>query len=134
MESRPYRFTDSPIMKADARLRLLREWISFLENDLAREKFSWELYAYLTRHCGFKTRGGEDNFYKKFFTTPEGVELFLKQFDLRGQLNGADTGDEKWRNAPGLQELQQALVEEGSLYIPALLVRIRLKEAIAGWM
>ena len=72
---------DSQFMSAKEKKLVLKQWISFIENDFRREKFSTRLYKHLYLHCGFIANYNRDKFYSTFFVNPQDAIVFLKHFN-----------------------------------------------------
>ena len=74
---------DSQFMSAKEKKLVLKQWISFFENDFRREKFSTRLYKHLYLHCGFIANYTKDKFYSTFFVSPQNTIIFLKHFNKK---------------------------------------------------
>ena len=72
---------DSQFMTAREKEKVLKQWISFIENDFRKEKFSTRLYNHLHLHCAFIAHYDKDRFYSTVFVNPQDIIVFLKHFN-----------------------------------------------------
>ena len=113
-----YIFRDAPFMGARDKQLTLRAWVRFLRRGLRWEDFTKRLYEHLHLHCSFIAHYNRLGFYETYFEKGEDTVRFLSQFDKREGCRSVEYG---WQWIAGdYADLNQAMVEEGSQYIPQL--------------
>jgi hypothetical protein len=119
-----YDFRDSAFLSAGEKQLVLRAWVRFLKGGLRFAHFTERLYDHLHLHCSFIAHYNRAGFYAEYFERGEDTVRFLSQFDSRGDCQSVEYGARWWLNGD-YADLNQAMVEEGSKYIPALIDRAR---------
>ncbi len=115
-----YAFRDAEFMSAREKLLVLKAWVRFLKNGLRWEDFSDRLYKHLTLHCSFIAHYSREGYYATYFENGEDTTRFLAQFDKRGECHSIEYGGLWWLNGD-YEDLNKAMIEEGSEYIPTLM-------------
>lgn len=115
-----YAFSDSEFMSAREKALVLKAWVRFLKNGLREKDFSDRLYTHLILHCSFIAHYNRAGFYATYFENGEDTLRFLSQFDDRGECRSVEYGDSWWCNK-GDEDVNDAMIEEASPYIPALM-------------
>ena len=115
-----YAFSDSEFMSAREKALVQKAWVRFLKNGLRREDFSDRLYKHLINHCGFIAHYSRTGFYSTYFDNGEDTTRFLSQFDKRGDCLSVEYGASWWLHGDN-EDVNAAMIEEASAYIPALL-------------
>ena len=115
-----YVFRDAKFMSAREKQLVLVSWVRFLKNGLRFEDFSKRLYGHLHLHCSFIAHYHRMGFFSEYFKSGEDTSRFLSQFDKRGECRSIEYGGGWWQQGE-YEDLQKAMLEEGSRYIPALL-------------
>ena len=121
-----YAFTDTQFMSAREKLLVLNAWVRFLKNGMRFEDFSERLYKHLTLHCSFIAHYNRAGFYATYFESGEGTAQFLSQFDKRGDCRSWEMGGSWWLGGD-FEDLNRAMIEEASPFIPALLEQARVE-------
>ncbi len=121
-----YVFRDSEFMSAGEKLLVQKAWVRFLKNGLRRQDFSDRLYQHLINHCGFIAHYSRAGYYTTYFENGEDTMRFLSQFDKRGgEYRSVEYGG-SWRLVE-YEDLNKAMIEEASGYIPALMEQASAK-------
>jgi hypothetical protein len=115
-----YAFSDAQFMSAREKALVLKAWVRFLKNGLRREDFSDRLYTHLMLHCSFIAHFNRAGFYATYFENGEDTTRFLSQFDTRGECRSVEYGDSWWQSGD-YEDLNRAMIEEASRFIPALM-------------
>jgi hypothetical protein len=115
-----YAFSDAQFMSAREKLLVLKAWARFLKNGLREEDFSDGLYMHLINHCSFSAHYNRPGFYTAYFQNGENTMRFLAQFDRRGEGHSVEYGGSWWLNGD-FEDLNRAMIEEASGYVPALM-------------
>lgn len=121
-----YAFRDVEFMSAREKRLVLNAWVRFLKNGLRLEDFSDKLYRHLTLHCSFIAHFERGCFYQTFFENGEDTARFLSQFDKRGEFRLVEYGA-RWWFSEDYEDINGAMVEEASGYIPGLLEKAQAK-------
>jgi hypothetical protein len=118
-----YAFSDSEFMSAREKALVLKAWVRFLKKGLRREDFSDRLYTHLINHCSFIAHYSRTGFYSTYFDNSEDTTWFLSQFDKDGEreCRSVEYGDSSWRDRGDYEDVNGAMIEEASAFIPALL-------------
>ncbi len=124
-----YAFSDSEFMSAREKALVQKAWVRFLKNGLREEDFSDRLYKHLINHCGFIAHYSRAGYYATFFENGEDTIRFLSQFDKRGECRSVEYGASWWLNGD-YEDLNGAMIEEASRYIPSLLEQASAKAKI----
>ena len=119
-----YDFRDSAFLTAREKQLVLRAWVRFLKGGLRFAHFTRRLYDHLHLHCSFIAHYDRAGFYAEYFERGEDTARFLRQFDSRGDCQSVEYGATWWLNGD-YADLNQAMVEEASKYIPALVDHAR---------
>jgi hypothetical protein len=122
-----YAFRDAEFTSAREKGLVLKAWVRFLKSGLRWEHFSDRLYKHLINHCSFIAYYNRNKFYAMYFTNGEGTLRFLSQFDKRGECRSVEYGESWWCNRGDYEDVNGAMIEEGSRYIPALLEQASAK-------
>ena len=115
-----YMFRDSEFMSAREKLLVQKAWVRFLKNGLRWEDFSDRLYKRLINNCGFIAHFSRAGYFATYFENGEDTTRFLSQFDTRGECLSVEYGASWWLHGD-YEDLNEAMIEEASQYIPALL-------------
>jgi hypothetical protein len=115
-----YAFSDAQFMSAREKLLVLKAWARFLKNGLREEDFSDRLYTHLMLHCSFIAHYNRVGFYATYFENGADTKRFLAQFDKRGECHSVEYGGSWWLNGD-FEDLNRAMIEEASGYVPALM-------------
>jgi hypothetical protein len=115
-----YAFSDAQFMSAREKALVQKAWVRFLKDGLREEDFSDRLYQHLHLHCSFIAHYDRAGFYATYFENGEDTTRFLSQFDKRGECHSVEYGGSWWQSG-GYEDLQRAMIEEASRYIPALM-------------
>jgi hypothetical protein len=121
-----YAFRDVEFMSAREKQLLLNAWVRFLKNGLRFEDFSDRLYRHLTLHCSFIAHYNRAGFYQTYFENGEDSARFLAQFDKSGECHSVEYGASWWLNGDH-EDINGAMIEEASRYIPGLLAKAQAK-------
>ena len=113
-------FRDSEFLSAGEKRLVLRDWVRFLKGGLHFDDFTRRLYDHLQLHCSFIAHYHRAGFYAVYFERGEDTVRFLSQFDNRGECRSVEYGGRWWLDGE-YADINGALVEEASKYIPALL-------------
>jgi len=113
-------FTDVEFMTAREKELTLKAWERFLKNGLRKQDFTKRLYYHLTMNCSFIAHYDLGGFYSTYFEDGEDTRKFLGQFDSRGSKNSVEYGDNFWFTRPDYRDLNTAMVEFATPYIPQL--------------
>lgn len=114
-----YAFADAQFMSAREKALVQKAWVRFLKNGLRREDFSDRLYMHLMLHCSFIAHYNRAGFYATYFENGEDTLRFFSQFDQRGECRSVEYGG-PWLSGD-YEDLNRAMIEEASRYIPALM-------------
>ena len=121
-----YAFGDAQFLSAREKTLVLKAWVRFLKNGLRSEDFSDRLYKHLINHCGFIAHYSRAGYYATYFENGEDTTRFLSQFDKRGgEYRSVEYGG-SWRLVE-YEDLNRAMIEEASGYIPALMEQASAK-------
>src|SRR5712692_5431618 len=124
-----YEFRDAKFMSAREKELVLKAWVRFVRNGLRFEDFTRRLYEHLHLHCQFIAHYDRAGFYRTFFENGEDTIRFLSQFDKRGECRSVEYGASWWLNGD-YEDLNGAMIEEASRYIPSLLEQASAKAKI----
>ena len=122
-----YNFCDAAFMTAREKELVLKAWLRFLKNGLRFGDFSDRLYKHLTLHCSFIAHYNRLGFYQTYFENGEDTVRFLSQFDKRGESRSVEYGGTWWLQGD-YEDLNRAMVEEGTAYIPLLIEKAQLRQ------
>ncbi|HYR88499.1 MAG TPA: hypothetical protein VE422_30750 [Terriglobia bacterium] len=120
-------FHDSEFMSAREKRLVLKAWVRFLKNGLRFEDFSDRLYKHLMLHCGFIAHYNRLGFYEEYFERGEDTTRFLSQFDDRGECRSVE-GVNSWWFHGEYADINKAMIEEGTKYIPGLIERAQASQ------
>ncbi len=115
-----YAFNGAQFLSAREKALVLKAWVRFLKNGLRWEDFSDRLYTHLSLHCSFIAHYNRAGFYATYFENGEDTMRFLSQFDKRGDCLSVEYGASWWLHGDN-EDVNEAMIEEASAYIPALL-------------
>jgi hypothetical protein len=113
-------FRDAEFMSARDKQLVLKAWVRFLKNGLRFENFPKRLYEHLHLHRSFIAHYNLAGFYAEYFENGQDTVRFLSQFDSRGECRSVEYGG-PWRQSRESADLNEAMLEEGSRFIPALI-------------
>src|SRR2546425_3822950 len=122
-----YAFGDARFLSAREKELVLKAWVRFLKGGFCSEDFTKRLYEHLHLHCSFIAHYDRAGFYAEYFERGEDTARFLSQFDKRGECRSVEYGWTLWLDGE-YADLNRAMVEEGSKYIPDLIEKARLSE------
>ena len=122
-----YAFSDSQFLSAREKMLVLKAWVRFLKHGLRWQDFSDRLYKHLINHCSFIAHYNRLGFYETYFEHGESTAQFLSQFDMRGECRSVEYGASWWLHGE-YEDLNRAMVEEASPYIPSLVEKAEAKE------
>ena len=112
---------DVKFMSATEKKKVLSHWERFLESNCAREKFTKSLYHHLINNCSFIAHYDINGFYATYFEEGEDTIRFLSQFDnSNGIPKSTEMGMTYWYTDPDYNDLNSAMCEVASKYIPLL--------------
>jgi hypothetical protein len=114
-----YAFRDAEFMSAREKALVQKAWVRFLKNELRPGDFSDRLYTHLINHCSFIAHYNRAGFYATYFENGEDTTRFFSQFDKRGECRSVEYGG-SWLSGD-YEDLNRAMIEEASRYIPALM-------------
>ena len=114
-------------MTAREKELVLKAWLRFLKNGLRFGDFSDRLYKHLTLHCSFIAHYNRLGFYQTYFENGEDTVRFLSQFDKHEESRSVEYGGTWWLQGD-YENLNRAMVEEGSAYIPLLIEKAQLRQ------
>jgi hypothetical protein len=121
-----YAFRDVEFMSAREKELVLKAWVRFLKNGMRVEDFPDRLYRHLTLHYSFIAHYNRAGFYQTYFENGEDSARFLSQFDKRGEFRLVEYGARWWFDRD-YEDINGAMVEEASGYIPGLLAKAQAK-------
>jgi hypothetical protein len=136
MVERPMLFDDGlkdeQFMTAVEKRVVLRHWAKFLKNGLRWQDFSKQLYHHLMQHCSFIAHYDRHGFYGTYFTSGDGKEAFLSQFDRRnagpdGIPRSVEYGMTYWAKGD-YSDVNVSMIEIAAGYIPQLLESARKQQ------
>ena len=113
-------FRDAEFLSARDKRLVLKAWVRFLKNGLRFEDFTTRLYEHLYLRSSVIAHYNRAGFYAEYFERGEDTVRFLSQFDNRGECRSVEYAGPWWLDAE-YADLNQAMLEEGSKYIPALI-------------
>ena len=123
---------DTKFMAANEKERVLRQWERFLAGGLRWEQFNKPLYNHLIQHCSFIAHYDRAGFYSTYFESGDDIAVFLSQFDKSNALpNGIPPSTEynsTWWVNDDYGDINMAMIETATKYIPNLLERARQKQ------
>ena len=121
-----YRFHDHGFFNALEKRLVLGDWVRFLECGLHVKDLTDRLYYHLTMGCGFRARGGREDFHATWFGDRNRIIRFLSQFDARADMTPAELAIGWLQNSHA--DLSRAMIKEGRTYIPALIEKAKAHE------
>src|SRR5713101_6462496 len=124
-----YAFNGAQFLSAREKALVLKAWVRFLMNGLRWEDFSDRLYTHLSLHCSFIAHYNRAGFYATYFENGEDTKRFLSQFDKRGECRSVEYGASWWLGGD-YEDVNEAMIEEASRYIPSLLEQASAKAKI----
>ncbi|GAH39216.1 unnamed protein product [marine sediment metagenome] len=96
------------------------------------EQFNKPLYNHLIQHCSFIAHYDRAGFYSTYFESGNDIAVFLSQFDKNNVLpNGIPPSAEynsTWWVNDDYGDINMAMIETATKYIPNLLERARQKQ------
>lgn len=113
-------FKDSKFLSAKEKERVLKAWETFLRNGCRQEDFTHALYEHLHQHCSFIAHYDRAGFYQIYFVEGEDTAHFLTQFDRSKGCVSVEYGADYWLTSPDYADINNALVEVATKYIPFL--------------
>jgi hypothetical protein len=119
-----YAFRDAAFMTAREKQLVLKAWVRFLKHGLRLADFTKRLYEHVHLHCSFIAHYNRPGFFEEYFERGEDTARFLSQFDNRGECQSVEYGGTWWLQGDH-SDLNRAMVEEATKYIPALLENAR---------
>lgn len=120
---------DVEFMSAKEKQKVLRHWRQFLQSGLSKDKFTKDLYHHLTLHCSFIAHYDLHGFYSTYFEEGDDMVRFLSQFDNRNGIpKSVEYGMTYWQTGSDYSDINSAMCQIGSLYIPALVDEARQKQ------
>ena len=125
-----YTFTDEKFMTAAEKHTVLKAWERFLKGGCKRSQFTKALYNHLIQHCSFIAHCNIDGFYGTYFDRPSTFCDFLSQFDNRGPCKSVEYGWNWWLTSGTGCDLNQAMIEVASEYIPGLIRKAQMDEMV----
>jgi len=102
-----YAFNGAQFLSAREKALVLKAWVRFLKNGLRWEDFSDRLYTHLSLHCSFIAHHNRAEFYATYFENGEDTSAVIACPSSMGHRDNED--------------VNEAMIEEASAYIPALL-------------
>lgn len=119
---------DARFMNAREKEQVLKGWERFLKNGLQAKDFTKPLYNHLIQHCSFIAHYDRGGFYATYFSTGDGIQDFLAQFDKRnaepcGVPKSVEYGMTYWATGEDYADINKTMIEVASRYIPGLLDR-----------
>ena len=122
-----HQFSDGEFMSARQKELVLKAWVRFLKHGLRFADFTKRLYDHLILHCSFIAHFDRGGFYRTYFESGEETARFLSQFDGRGECRSVEYGGGGWMQG-NYADLNRAMVEDASPYLPALIENARESE------
>ena len=107
-------------MTAGEKEHVLKDWENFLKNNYKRQYFTKRLYRHLELHCSFIAHYDINGFYSTYFERGDDTVHFMSQFDRVKGCRGAEIGGYGWINYPGMNDINNAMCDIASKYIPVL--------------
>ena len=120
-----YAFSDTQFTSAREKALVQKAWVRFLKNGLRRQDFSDRLYKHLVLHFSFIAYGSRAGFYAECFKNGEDTLRFFSEFKKRG-MRSSNYGSSWWEIGDH-KDLNRAMIEEASGYIPALMEQASAK-------
>ncbi len=112
--------SDTKFMTAGEKRRVLRDWETFLKNGCRRQDFTKALYHQLIMNCSFIAHYDLAGFYETYFVEGDDTAHFLEQFDRSKGCRSIELGMDYWVLYPGMNDINNAMCDVASKYIPAL--------------
>lgn len=115
-------FKDTQFMTAQEKMRVLKQWETFLKHGCKKEHFTKPLYHHLIQHCSFIAHYDLSGFYSTYFASGDGRARFLSQFDHRnGAPNSIEYGATYWHTQPEYSDINSEMCRVAAKYISGLL-------------
>lgn len=105
------KFTATNWEGADQKAKFARQFIRFVENDFAKDKFAVWFYQRLSMTFGHIAHFNQAGFYQEFFTTTADKVKFLRQ-----TLQHPCYGDPAWTYSDVERALKEWLVQNAILF------------------
>lgn len=112
--------SDTEFMTGDEKMKVLRHWEAFLGRGCRWQDFTEALYHHLELHCAFIAHYDRRGFYEYYFSTGDGIKVFLVQFDRGQGCPAVEIGLTFWVCYPGMNDINNTLCDIAARYIPAL--------------
>ncbi|MDD5511515.1 MAG: hypothetical protein PHI12_12005 [Dehalococcoidales bacterium] len=117
-----YRMNDSQFMSADDKMKVLRQWETFLASCCQHDKFGKALYHHLIDHCDFIAHYDIHGFYAEYFTEGYKTIQFLRQFDRTSSCLAAEGIGNLWLTSRNeYHDVNNAMVLIAGKYMPYLM-------------
>lgn len=112
--------SDTEFMTGEDKKKVLKNWDAFLSRGCRWQDFTEALYHHLEGNCSFIAHSDRRGFYEYYFSTGDGIKVFLSQFDRKQGCPAVELGLTFWVNYPGMNDINNALCDTATKYIPAL--------------
>lgn len=120
---------DTQFMSAVEKVRVLKQWETFLKYGCQEKHFLKALYKHLTLHCSFIAHYNRQGFYYTYFENGEDTAHFLTQFDNRsGTPNSVEYGMAYWYNDSNMADINTEMCNIAVKYIDDLTGKARTKQ------
>jgi hypothetical protein len=122
------KMSDAEFMTGEEKELVLKHWERFLRSGLEPKYFTKKLYHHLINHCGFIAYYDINGFYHTYFDEGDDTVGFLKQFDSSRGCPPAESYLTFWVNYPGMNDINNAMIDVAAKYIPALVQSAEKKQ------
>ena len=121
-------FKDVRFMTAEAKQKILRQWVRFLKSGFDQRHFMKGLYHHLIQHCSFIAHYNLGGFYAVYFEDPSATQRFLDQFDRSKGCLSVEYGYAWWITDEDYRDINNAMVDATTGLLPELRHMLRERE------
>lgn len=107
---------DAQFMTSKDKELVLKQWITFIKNDMMFVHFTDRIYKHLSLHCSFIAHFSKVGFYNTYFVNPEDTIKFIGQFDRDKGNMSIEYGGRLWIIDPDYNDLNQSMCKVVELY------------------